>query len=370
LPGFLAAFLIIGVMLAGCGQRGTIVADPQAADVGTVHRIFVASSRAPAPDAVDFLRAAGMGLSYAQFDVSVPPERKIGTVTLPDPARPDPKRDFLVVDSTRIADQSAFVRSIDEALVQLPRSQREVLVFVHGFNTNFAEGLYRHAQMRHDFRSPGVSVHYAWPSAARAASYATDRESVLQARDDLDALIGQLERTKAGRIVVAGHSMGAFLVMETLRQRAIRARPGSFDKTPLVILMAPDIDVGVFRGQAESLAAEDVAIYIFTSARDRALRFSAVLRGTGARLGALTDQSQLPGLPVTVVDLSSVAGNQDSLNHFKVATSPVMISVVGGMSTYGNTMLSDAIRKPGLIEGGIGIVRDVTTAALAPVTER
>lgn len=362
--------LVVALTLGGCGQRGAIAVDPDAAQVGAVQEILVASSREPAAEGVDFLRGPGEGLSFARMDVSVPPKRRIGTVALPNPKQPDPERDFLIVDARRIADEQGFVRSVNEALGRLPPGQREALVFVHGFNTNFAEGLYRQAQMRHDFQSPGVAIHYAWPSAARTTSYATDREAVLQARDDLENLIDLLTRTNARRIVVAGHSMGAFLVMEAMRQRALRDRPGSFAKTPLVVLMAPDIDVGVFRRQAEAIADQDVAIYVFTSARDRALRFSAALRGTGARLGALTDPSPLAGLPVTLVDLSAVADNDDALNHFKVATSPVMISVVRGLSAYGPAVLSDAAQKPGIIEASLGVVQGVTTIALAPVIER
>jgi esterase/lipase superfamily enzyme len=251
-----------------------------------------------------------------------------------------------------------------------PKGQREAFVFVHGFNTNFAEGLYRQAQMRHDFGAPGISIHYAWPSAARARSYATDREAVLQARDDLEHLIGILSRTEVTRIVVNGHSMGAMLVMEALRQMAIRDAPGSFNKISTVVLMAPDIDVGVFRRQAAALSAKDVSIYVFTSSRDRALRLSAALRGSDARLGSLTDDTSLGALPVTIIDISDVNGNGDALNHFKVATSPVMISMLRGFSKYGERIFADENRDQGLVDTGLGIVQGVTSAALAPITDR
>jgi esterase/lipase superfamily enzyme len=224
--------------------------------------------------------------------------------------------------------------------------------------------------MRHDFALPGVSVHYSWPSAARARAYPADRESVLQARDDLEELIDLLARTNVTRIVVAGHSMGAFLAMEALRQKAIRNRPGGFAKIESVLLMAPDIDVGVFRRQAKVLADQDVSIYVFTSSRDRALRLSAALRGSGARLGSLTDDRALSGLPVTVIDLTSVNGNGDRLNHFKVATSPVMISMMQGMASFGSRVFADAAQDQGLFDGGLGLVQDVTSIALAPIAER
>jgi esterase/lipase superfamily enzyme len=356
-------WLVLFAMLSGCAPRGQLAVVPEAEGVGSVQRLLVASSRQPLADGVDFGREPGPGLSFAEFDVSVPPDRSLGTVTLPDPSRPDPRRDFLVVDTRRIDDGQAFVRAVNTALAAKPAGQKEVFVFVHGFNTNFAEGIYRQAQMREDFRTPGVSIHYSWPSAARATSYATDREAVLLARDDLDRLIGLLARTRASQIVLAGHSMGAFLVMEALRQRAIRNSPGSFDKTPLVVLMAPDIDVGVFRRQAEIIASRGVSFYVFTSTRDRALRLSAALRGSGVRLGAVADESLVSDLPVTVIDLSEVNGNEDSLNHFKVATSPVMISMMQGLSIYGVRIFADTIREPGPLQAGLGVVQDVTSIA-------
>jgi esterase/lipase superfamily enzyme len=366
----LRAAAIACLLLAGCAARGTIAVDPGAASVGSVETIYIASSRKPGPTSVDYLREAGTGLSFSRMDVSVPPIRRLGTVSFPDPEHPNPERDFLTIDGARFADRAAFIRAVNAAVAAQPRGQREAFLFVHGFNTNFAEGLYRQAQMRHDFGAPGVSVHYSWPSAARARSYATDREAVLQARDDLEELIDLLSRTNVSRIVIAGHSMGAMLVMEALRQKAIRNQPGGFSKIQAVLLMAPDIDVGVFLKQAQALAKQNVSIYVFTSTRDRALRLSAALRGTGARLGSLTDESRLGDLPVTVIDLSDVSGNGDTLNHFKVATSPVMISVMRGMSTYGTRVFADAARGPGFFDGGFGLVQEMTSIALAPIAER
>jgi esterase/lipase superfamily enzyme len=364
------AVALVLVLVCGCAPRGAIIVDPAAAKVGDVETLYVASSRQPGGISIDYQRGAAPALSFSRTEVSVPPVRELGTVSFTVGTAPDPTTDFLTVSSERIADSKAFVRAINAAVGAQPKGQREAFLFVHGFNTNFAEGLYRQAQMRHDFGAPGISIHYAWPSAARARSYATDREAVLQARDDLEQLIAILSRSGVTRIVVAGHSMGAMLVMEAMRQMAIRNAPGSFAKISTVVLMAPDIDVGVFRRQAAAVSAKDVSIYVFTSNRDRALRLSAALRGTGPRLGSLTDDRALGELPVTIIDLSDVNGNGDALNHFKVATSPVMISLLRGFSQYGERVFADADRDHGLVDTGLGIVQGVTSIALAPITDR
>ena len=366
----IAAIFIGSLALSGCAKRGAITVDADAAAVGSVQPLLVASSRVPDPDGPGYLRSAGSGLSFSRTLVSVPPDRAPGTVTFPNSSRPDPHTDFLTVGSERIADGAGFIRAVNAAVAPLPPKTREAFVFVHGFNTNFAEALYRQAQMRHDFGSSGVSINFAWPSAANVRAYATDRETTLQARDDLEKLIDLLVQTDVTRIVVTGHSMGAFLVMEAMRQKAIRDRPAAFRKLRTIVLMAPDIDVGVFRRQAQALSDDNVSIYVFTSNRDRALRLSAALRGTGDRLGSLSDKSKVADLPVTIIDLSDIAGNEDALNHFKVATSPIMISIIRGLRSYGPEIFKEEARPAGLIDAGVGVVQDVTSLALPPLAPR
>ncbi len=73
---------------------------------------------------------------------------------------------------------------------------------------------------------------------------------------------------------------------------------------------------------------------------------------------------------MTIIDISDVNGNGDALNHFKVATSPVMISMLRGFSKYGERIFADENRDQGLVDTGLGIVQGVTSAALAPITDR
>lgn len=367
----LRAVLLSAVLSAGaCAERGRIDVVPSAAAIGAQQNILVATSRTPAGDGVNFTRTPAPGLSFSQVSVSVPPERTPGTVSFPGAGGPDPRTDFLMVSTTQIADQQAFIRAVNARVAEQPPDEREAFVFVHGFNTNFAEGLYRQAQMRHDFKTPGISVHYSWPSAANVRAYATDRESALLARDDLEALIALLTKTKVSRIVLLGHSMGAFVVMETVRQIAIREGPSGFRKMNVVVLMAPDIDVEVFRRQARDLADDNVSVYVFTSNRDRALRFSAALRRSGERLGSLSDPARISDLPVTIIDLSDVEGQNDAMNHFKVATSYAMISLFRGLGQLGSEMFRDELRNPTIFTTSLDAVQGVYAVALQPVIGR
>jgi len=363
--------VLAGLALAACTPRSSVTMLPVTAPPGAIERLYVASARMPLAGGVDYANRVSQGLSFSEVVVSVPPDREEGSVRLtPGGTRPDPRRDFLTVSTNPILDRRTFVAAINRSLAALPRANREVTVFVHGFNTTFGEGLYRHAQMRHDFAVPGLSVHFSWPSAANISAYGTDREAVLVARDQLEDLLGLLARANLSRIVVVGHSMGAFLVMEAMRQIAIRGETSVLRRTSTVILIAPDIDVEVFRRQMAELARADVSVYVFSSSRDRALLVSARLRGQQERLGSLSDAATVADLPVTVIDLSDVETGNDSLNHFKVATSPTMIALISGMNRDGNAVIRDQIRSPGLLESSVGLLQEATSVVLAPVSKR
>jgi esterase/lipase superfamily enzyme len=354
------AALAAAVVLSGCAPRGTITVAPEAAGTGEVVDILVATTRGATDGATIATRARSDTVRWAEVAVAIPPERTLGTVTFPAGPEPDPRTDFLTVSTRQFPDQRAFLNTVNARLAERPRGSREVALFVHGFNSNFAEGVYRHAQMTHDFRSSAVPVSYAWPSAGSVSAYGFDRESALFARDGLEVTLDVLSRSNAERIILVGHSMGTIVVMEALRQMHIRGSEATLAKVQAVVLIAPDIDPDLFRADARVLEGRDLPIYVSVSGRDRALRASAFLRGQSGRLGSLQDPeflSQLQG--VTFVDLSNMQGANDPLNHFKVATSPAMIDFIGGLDTYGAAMFRDRERAANVFEATVNAVTGV-----------
>jgi esterase/lipase superfamily enzyme len=362
------ALLVAPLACAGCEPRGYLTMDPSAAGVGQVHELLVATSRRPTPGYEIFGRERSAELAYARFAVSVPPNRAPGTVTFPDALPGDPRTDFLTVSATRIDGAGGFLAAVEAALRARPPGQRRVVVFAHGYNNTFPEGLYRQAQMLHDFGTPAVAVHYAWPSAANPRLYLYDRDSAFFARDGLDSLLRTLGRSQADRIVVVGHSMGAQVVVEALRQMALTGAPGFFDKLYAVVLMAPDVDVDLFHSEVRPLARMDIPWFIFISSRDRALRMSSFARGQRERLGSLSDLRGVADLDVTVIDLSGV-DSVDPLGHQTVAESPVMISLIRGLGAYGPEILADEDRDFGIVETTVRAVEEATSVVIQPLAQ-
>jgi esterase/lipase superfamily enzyme len=355
--------LLFCLVLASCAPRAQVdVAQPvPGAVLETVH---VVTSRAPVPNEIAPGTRRAATLTQGRYVVAIPPERESGDIPRPRRNQPaDPRRHFTLAEGT-VLSAVEFQGSLRRALAAEQAAQREAVIFVHGFNTHFIEGLYRVAQLGYDLQLPGVLMHYAWPSLGAPLAYAHDRDSALIARDGLQEMIRQTAAAGAPRIVLIAHSMGAHLLMETLRQMALdgslaRARLGG------VILIAPDIDVDLFRSQAQRIGRLPQPFLIVTSQRDRVLWLSARLTGQPDRLGNLTDGERVAGLGVTVVDVSAFGAGD---GHFTVADSPALIQLLGRIGAVDAALAGDAAGSLPLIPGTILTLQTTTEALLSPLS--
>ncbi len=351
------------LLIAACAQRGGITFDETAGEVGTVETIFVATDRTPVEGQPLFTRRRSSPPTFLRFRISVPPDREPGTVTFPTRIPADPRTDFLTVDATRLSGERAFVTGMDREIAAASGTGRETMVFVHGFNTSFAEGLYRQAQIQHDMGSRSVQVHYAWPSAAALQGYVYDRESALYSRDGLEETIHAIARTRTGGMNLVAHSMGAMLLMDTLRTMARVGYPEVFARINGVILLSPDIEIDVFRQQARPLLELGVPILVVVSRRDRALLVSALIRGERERLGSITSAAELGEAGIAVVDISEV-DSPDSLGHFSVATSPVVLDYLQSLQATGLDIFEPRV---GPLEAGVTLIQEGTNLILSPL---
>jgi len=239
---------------------------------------------------------------------------------------------------------------------------------VHGYNTNFAEGLIRQTQMQHDLHKKGAMVQFAWPSAAKTGAYLYDEDSVLFSRDALQETLTALARTNAREINIVAHSMGTLLVMDTLRGMAREGHDEVFAKLKAVVLIEADLDVDLFRTQAPPVLDRGTRIYSMISDKDRALAASARLRGTSDRLGSIRSKAELGGLDVTVIDLTQVRSTT-MMGHLKEGESPALIAFVDGLAAAGIAPFGGAIPPP-LQEGGLSLIQQGAKIVVTPLDLR
>ena len=311
--------LVLFLLLGACAApRGVLVPVSLGFDTD-VRPVYTAALRAD--ENGSFLNARSETLQFQRLDITIPKNRDVGDVTFPT-NRADPTKDMLLAGRETFATDQAYFNATD-------RAGGETMLFIHGFNNNYAEGVLRAAQMVEDFQFDGAAAHFSWASAASARGYAFDSDSATQARDALEQVLrGLLARDD---VIVIAHSMGARLFMEVLRQMAIAGDGHLMENLSGVILMSPDIDVDVFRAQAQRIGALPEPFVIFTSGRDKALRISAAVRGLRQRLGNLDTLDPVADFNVNLVDFSEIPGG-DRLGHFTAATSPDAIRIIRGVS--------------------------------------
>jgi len=349
--------------LAACMDRSHTLILPAALDIGTIHKVFVATHREH-DDKGWFSAQRSDAVNYTEIAISVPPDHKRGDISV-GYKDPDPQKDFAVAARQDLDGRDSFRRDLARHIRAKPATEREVVVYVHGYNNSFLDGVFRSAQLMHDFGLPGTSVHYSWPSAANPLGYTYDRDSVLFARDGFEQLLRDVRAAGPSRIVLIGHSLGTMLMMETLRQIEI-GNPG-WTKQNLsgVVLMSPDLDVELFKTQASRFKSLPQPFAIFVSERDKALMLSARINGVSARLGNLTSAEELGDYPVTLVDVTEFT-KEAATSHFTAGTSPTLIALLRQSADLDRAFQRDTAGKTGLMSGTVLTVRNATTLILSP----
>jgi esterase/lipase superfamily enzyme len=365
----LVSLLIL--LLVACAPRGEFVLVDQipaekaaaAAASGVREVVFVGTSRKKGEAGAGFGIGRSDAATYLRIDVRVPPDRKVGDVKWPKNARrANPDTEFLTYDETVYAGPEAFRKALRASMKT--RGQRDVVVYVHGFNNTMAESVYRVAQMHNDLKVPGVAVHYSWPSRGSPFGYVYDRDSALFARDGLEDLLNQVAMAGADRIIIVAHSMGGALAMESLRQVYLSKDQQVIRHLGGVVLLSPDLDVDVFRSQARGIGKLPEPFIIFGNTRDTVLNISSKLSGAPDRLGNLKDLTQIADLQVTYFDTTafSVDGG-----HFNVGNSPALLQLLGGIADIDAAFRAEASARVGLLPGVVLTLRNATGIILAPV---
>lgn len=358
------AMLLPFVLLVGCTDRHRIDWLPDGMQSPNTRTVFVATNRMPdeATGAPGFQR--DVDLHYARFDVAIPADNPPGEVSRPRGGqRFDPSRHFAVEDTTALS-PAEYSRALAREMAQRPAGQRDPVIFVHGFNTTFIEGIYRVAQLDNDLSIPGMLLHYSWPSMGAPLAYAHDRDSVLFARDGLETMIHETLAATPGRLIIVGHSMGGQLVMEVLRQIAIRGDRALLNRVGGVVLISPDLDIEVFRSQAARIGPLPQPFLLVSSQRDRILRLSARLTGQSARLGNLSDAAVIEGLGVTMVDVSAFS---TGAGHFTLGTSPALIELLGQVGDIEAALGLEPSGRLPLLPATILTLQNTTQIILEPL---
>ncbi|MEX0343941.1 MAG: alpha/beta hydrolase [Rhizobiaceae bacterium] len=346
----LAMLALLLIAFAGCASGQLTGTDrPDGAGSGepavlTSEHLFVATTRARAESSEElFTGERGAGVDYASVRVTVPPVHKPGELERPRYGAPSPAKHFTITDRNYIDSGEYVARSVDDELATRPPDDREVLLFVHGYNTAFSDSVLRFSQFAYDAGFDGTLVLFTWASRGSAVEYFYDRESATIARDGLERTLRLLAGTNARKIHIMAHSMGNWVAMETLRQLRIAGDATLGGKIGEVVLASPDIDVDVFKAQMLRVGQPEKPYHLLISADDRALNLSQRISGNQPRIGNYTNDADITNLGIIVYDLTKVKSD-DRLRHGKFAQAPEIVQLLGNRLNTGSQLASNEVR--------------------------
>ena len=240
-------------------------------------------------------------LAYGVAEVSIPKDHRMGNLEEPildikilyNPAK------YVTVLSSAETDENTFFTRLKNQVDGAP--QKEVLVFIHGFNVTFGRALRRTAQLSYDLQFPGATICYSWPSRGSLFAYTADEDTVQwTAMHLLNFLQDVYQRSGATSIHIIAHSMGNRALLSALQLLGTSPAP-QFGE---VVLAAPDVASSLFTQLVPTVQKHAKRITLYASSRDQALVASARVnhyRRAGDSNGTVTI---IP--PVETIDASSV----------------------------------------------------------------
>ncbi|MEZ6040450.1 MAG: alpha/beta hydrolase [Planctomycetaceae bacterium] len=208
------------------------------------------------------------------------PARNPGKLSFASLIRKDAKREehLAVVERAESISSSEFDRKLHE---QIARSrQKDVLLFVHGFNVDFDSSLIRTAQLGLDIPFNGALVAYSWPTQGGVLNYEGDESineaSVAPFTEFLSRMIERLPEDARLKIIV--HSMGNRIVLKGVSQLAAANR-SSGRRKPIqtLCLCAPDVGVSDYRDLIPAVNQCCDRVVLYANGGDGALKISRSL---------------------------------------------------------------------------------------------
>jgi len=175
----------------------------------------------------------------------------------------------------------------DEKLLEHTKSFQawetdDLLLYVHGFATDFAYGSLRFAQLVHDIRFQGMPIAFLWPSLGKVGiqSYKADEITAEKTVADLADFLVKVHEAYAsgerkGKFHVLAHSMGNRILLNAIHHARDRFKTEKVFGN--IILAAPDLDVSDFVAVAPTAVKLADRVTHYHCVDDKALMVSRTI---------------------------------------------------------------------------------------------
>ncbi len=214
--------------------------------------------------------------------------------------------DRITVDPATVMAADAFERDVRKFIAGLDPADRNVLVYIHGFNTNFDDAARRAAQLGFDLKVPGITVLYSWPSRGSLSAYFTDLSAIEASEAHIaEFLVAAAALADRGKVHIIAHSMGNRGLLRAMHRATTQAAMRSGTRFGQIFLSAPDVNASLFRQLASVYpqVAERTTLYV--ADQDKALAALEWMT-EGGRAGGAPPVLVLPGIDTVRVRGSSL----------------------------------------------------------------
>jgi esterase/lipase superfamily enzyme len=252
-------------------------------------RVYYSTNRkqsaSPLPDA-HYTGDRG-ALSFGVVTVALPKAHEVGELEAPSILRleftADPEK-HVMLQSLKVLDTGAWRAEIAKRATAL--GNPGILVFIHGYNSSFADAARRAGQLAFDLRFGGSTVLFSWPSRAATLEYTVDEQAAEWSIPDMKAVLASLATIAPGApIYVIAHSMGNRVFTRGFKA-LLDEDPGKRRPFRQIVLAAPDVDADVFaREIGPAILGKGPRVTLYASSNDKALAVSRGVHGGYRRLG-------------------------------------------------------------------------------------
>ncbi len=170
------------------------------------------------------------------------------------------------------------VEDLWQGMEKTSNGERPIL-YTHGFYMDFERSCKRASMLQQSLGLAGRFMLFSWPSDGAILNYTRDESDLYWSVDPLQAMLADMiSRFGAGNIDIAAHSLGTRGVLLAL----MRMANTEYANKPLVnqvVLIAPDIDAGIFAQYLSQILPLARNITIYVSDNDQPLALSRQVHG-------------------------------------------------------------------------------------------
>ncbi len=274
-------------------------------------------------------------LSFGTARVRVPDNHIEGSVERPwrfsvltiEFGKNENEKDHFVIRELRELDRASFIETIRLT------EKDTALVFVHGYNNSFEDGLFRLAQIVFDGQLFDIlPILFSWPSKNETMAYSYDGDSAEISTEYFTELLKMLQREAGIKTVhIIAHSMGNRIVLNAIDKAVEQLKIQPLGE---LIFAAADIDRKRFIQLAKTVRKVARGMTLYASSDDEALWWSQKVAFQMPRAGTVTKDGPVITAGVESIDMTvtnkakSRRENIRSLDLFGLNTHNTFVSPV------------------------------------------